>query len=148
MAFEFRFATEADVSQIVSIEEESMSNPWKGDSYLEAIHSDHAFIIVASDNDKVAGFVVLYLTPPESELPDIVVDKSYRGQGLGRQLLEKATEELGKQKVDTIFLEVRESNAPARALYESFGFEEIGKRKYFYSNPVEDAICMRFERTL
>ena len=49
------------------------------------------------------------------------------------------------KNIDTLFLEVRESNAPARGLYTKMGFEEIGKRKYFYSNPVEDAICMRKE---
>lgn len=145
MAFEFRYATIEDVEQIAAIEEASMANPWKAPSYIEAINSDHAFILVAMDADKVAGFSVFYLTPPEAELPDIVVEKSYRGQGLGKQLLEYAATELTSKNIDTIFLEVRESNAPARALYTKMGFEEIGTRKYFYSNPVEDAICMRKE---
>ena len=145
MAFEFRYATIEDVEQIAAIEAASMPNPWKVPSYIEAINSDHAFIIVAMDEKKVAGFSVFYLTPPEAELPDIVVEKSYRGQGLGKQLLEYAATELTSKNIDTIFLEVRESNAPARALYTKMGFEEIGKRKYFYSNPVEDAICMRKE---
>lgn len=145
MAFEFRYATIDEVEQIAAIEEASMPNPWKAPSYIEAIDSDHAFIIVAMDSDKVAGFAVFYLTPPEAELPDIVVDKSYRGQGLGAQLLSYAHEVLTSKNIDTLFLEVRESNAPARGLYTKMGFEEIGKRKYFYSNPVEDAICMRKE---
>ena len=145
MAFEYRYATIDEVEQIASIEEASMPNPWKAPSYIEAINSDHAFIIVAMDSDKVAGFAVFYLTPPEAELPDIVVDKSYRGQGLGAQLLSYAHEVLTSKNIDTLFLEVRESNAPARGLYTKMGFEEIGKRKYFYSNPVEDAICMRKE---
>ena len=147
MAFEFRFATEEDVPEIVAIEEASMSNPWKAPSYIEAINSDHAFVMVATEADAVAGFAVFYLTPPEAELPDIVVDANYRGRGLGRALLDFADKELQAREVDTIFLEVRVSNDPAKALYTKFGFEEIGKRKYFYSNPVEDAICMRFERT-
>lgn len=145
MTFEFRYATIEDVEQIAAIEEASMPNPWKVPSYIEAINSDHAFIIVVMDGKKVAGFSVFYLTPPEAELPDIVVEKSYRGQGLGKQLLEYAAIELTSKNIDTLFLEVRESNAPARALYTKMGFEEIGKRKYFYSNPVEDAICMRKE---
>ena len=145
MAFEFRYATIEDVEQIASIEEASMPNPWKAPSYIEAIESDHAFIIVATDSNKVAAFAVFYLTPPEAELPDIVVDKSYRGQGLGKELMSFAFTELASKNIDTVFLEVRESNTPARALYNTMGFEEIGKRKYFYSNPIEDAVCMKKE---
>ena len=146
MAFTFRFADEQDLAAIVDIENASMSCPWSLKSYEEAINSDHSFIMVAESEGQIAGFSVFYLTPPESELPDIVVDEKFRGQGLGRQLLTKSLEELAARDVDTIFLEVRVSNTPARRLYESFGFEEIGTRKYFYSNPVEDAICMRWEK--
>lgn len=146
MAFTFRFANEQDLPAIVDIENTSMSCPWSLKSFQEAVDSDHAFIMVAESEGQIAGFSVFYLTPPESELPDIVVAEAFRGQGLGRLLLEKSLQELTSREVDTIFLEVRVSNAPARRLYERIGFEEIGVRKYFYSNPVEDAICMRWER--
>ena len=142
MAFTFRYATEADVDAIVAIEEASMSCPWNRDNYLEAVNSDHAFIMVALADDDIAGFAVFYLTPPESELPDIVVAEAYRGQGLGKALLSESLVALKEKGIDTIYLEVRVSNTPARNLYSHIGFEEIGKRKYFYSNPVEDAICM------
>ena len=142
MAFTFRYATEADVDEIVAIEEASMTNPWRRDNYLEAIKSDHAFILVAVDGEFIAGFAVFYLTPPESELPDIVVSHGYRGKGVGKAIMTEALLQLKTHGIDTVYLEVRVSNAPARALYSHLGFEEIGKRKYFYSNPVEDAICM------
>lgn len=142
MAFEYRYATKEDLDQIVAIEQSSMPNPWTLKSYIEAIDSDHAFILVAVDVDTIVGFAVFYLTPPESELPDIVVASKNRGQGIGKNLLAYAKSELTSNGIDTVFLEVRVSNAPARKLYEGFGFEEIGKRKYFYSNPIEDAICM------
>ena len=58
MAFTFRYATEADVDAIVAIEEASMSCPWNRDNYLEAVNSDHAFIMVALDDD-IAGFAVI-----------------------------------------------------------------------------------------
>ncbi|QFJ54694.1 ribosomal protein S18-alanine N-acetyltransferase [Pseudobutyrivibrio xylanivorans] len=145
MAFDFRYATESDIEQIVAIEEEAMSNPWNAVAYQEAISSDHAFIIVAEDSGTIAGFAVFYLTAPESELPDIVVSEEYRGHGIGKKLLAHSIEELKSKGIDIIFLEVRVSNTPARHLYTSLGFEEIGRRKYFYSNPVEDAICMRLD---
>ena len=142
MAFTYRFATEVDVDAIVAIEVASMSSPWNKDNYLEAINSDHAFIMVAADGDNIAGFAVFYLTPPECELPDIVVAESYRKRGVGKSLMKEAIRQLKAHKVDTIFLEVRVSNTAAQALYSRIGFEEIGKRKYFYSDPIEDAICM------
>ncbi|MBQ7147864.1 MAG: ribosomal protein S18-alanine N-acetyltransferase [Pseudobutyrivibrio sp.] len=145
MAFEFRHATEADIEQIASIEAASMSCPWSADSYKEAVNSDHTFVLVVTEEAAIVGFAVFYLTPPESELPDIVVSEAYRGQGLGRKLLDYSMQELQARAVDTVFLEVRVSNTPARRLYQHFGFEEIGVRKYFYSDPVEDAVCMRLD---
>lgn len=148
MAFTYRFANAQDLPAIVEIENAAMSCPWSLKSYEEAVTSDHSFIMVAEDDGRIAAFSVFYLTPPEAELPDIVVDEKYRCQGLGRQLLTKSLEELEGRGIDTIFLEVRVSNTPARRLYEGIGFEEIGTRKYFYSDPVEDAICMKLERNI
>jgi ribosomal-protein-alanine N-acetyltransferase len=145
MAFTFRYATNQDLNAIVAIENASMSCPWSLSSFEEAISSDHSFVLVAESDGEIAGYSVFYLTPPESELPDIVVDEKYRGRGLGRLLLEESIKILKDKEIDSIFLEVRESNMPARTLYEHIGFEQIGKRKYFYSNPIEDAICMRLE---
>ena len=145
MSLEFRFANQQDLNTIVEIENASMSSPWTLDSYKEALDSDHAFIMVADEAGVCVGFAVFYLTAPESELPDIVVSESHRGRGIGKLLLDASLRELSLRGVDTVFLEVRVSNERARALYEKMGFEEIGRRKYFYSDPIEDAICMRLE---
>ena len=145
MSLEFRFANQHDLNTIVEIENASMSSPWSLDSYKEALDSNHAFIMVADEAGVCVGFAVFYLTAPESELPDIVVSESYRGRGIGKLLLDASLRQLSLRGVDTVFLEVRVSNERARALYEKMGFEEIGRRKYFYSDPIEDAICMRLE---
>ncbi len=145
MALEYGYATEMDISEIASIEADSMSNPWKEADYFEAINSDHAFVTVAKYEKVIIGYAVFYLTTPESELPDIVIEKNHRGMGVGMSLLTFSISELKKSGIETVFLEVRESNLPARKLYENIGFEIIGKRKYFYSNPIEDAICMSLQ---
>ena len=119
-----------------------MPTPWSMKSFQEAFDSDYSLIMVVTENDIICGFSVLYITAPEAELPDIVIDTKYQGKGLGKGLLEYTISEAQKKNVETIFLEVRVSNTPARNLYQRFEFEEIGKRKYFYSNPIEDAICM------
>lgn len=145
MVLSHRLAIETDLEQIYEIEQASMNCPWSLKSYEEAFSSDNALIMVAESDGVLAGFSVFYLMAPEAELPDIVVAEDFRGNGIGRFLLEKSFEELKNRDVNTIFLEVRVSNLTARKLYENTGFEEIGKRKYFYSNPVEDAICMRID---
>ena len=142
MAFTYRLATESDLQQIYDIEQEVMPVPWSMKSFQDAYSSECSMIVVAADDYRIYGFSVLYITSPEAELPDIVIDKDYQGKGIGKTLLERTIQEAKSQGVDTIFLEVRVSNKVARKLYDSFGFEEIGTRKYFYSNPVEDAICM------
>ncbi len=145
MALEFRYAVEDDINTIFEIEQASMSCPWSLASFNEAVFSDHSFIRVADMDGQIAGFAVFYLTAPESELPDIVVAEEFRGQGIGRSLLENSIKELQAKDIDTIFLEVRSSNDSAKLLYDKLGFEQIGIRKYFYSNPVEDAICMKLD---
>lgn len=135
----------SDLEEIASIEKDVMSMPWSYESFLEAAESDHTLFIVADDNGKIAGFAVFYITSPEAELPDIVVSKEYRRQGVGRQLLRTSIDTLVEQGITDIFLEVREHNEPARLLYKSFEFVETGLRKNFYENPVENAICMHLE---
>ena len=78
----------------------------------------------------------------EGELLRIAVDPAVRGRGLGRKLLEAVTETAGEDGIQTIFLEVRESNRAAVNLYRSAGFREIGRRRGYYHNPPEDAILM------
>lgn len=140
---EFVKATAADLEPVTQIEKNVMSCPWSFDNFTEALNSDHCIFLVAKDEQRVAGYVLFYLSVPEAELPDIVVDSSYRRQGVARGLLKKAIELAKSQGVADIFLEVRESNTLAKTLYNQFGFTELGIRKNFYSEPVENAICMK-----
>lgn len=142
MEIQYRLATGSELEQIAAIELEIMPQPWRLNNFREAISSDHAFIMLAMDEDNVAGYSVIYQTPPECELPDIVVAEKYRNLGIGRKLLELSKDKCRQNNIDTMFLEVRVSNSKAYKLYSSLGFEEIGIRKGFYSNPDEDAICM------
>ena len=139
----YRKATEKDLDEILVIENEVMPLPWSFCSFHEAAISDHTLFLVAEADDGIAGYIVMYLMQPEAELPDIVIKESYQGHGIGTELLRLAIEELKERTFTDIFLEVRVSNAAAIRVYEKLGFKEIGTRKSFYKNPVEDAICMK-----
>lgn len=138
-----RFAQASDIDRISEIENNSMSCPWKKADFQEALESKHTIFSVAEENQNVVGFSILYLSAPEAELPDIVIDEKYRGVGVGETLLRFSIEAACAKGVDTVFLEVRKSNDVAKGLYRKLGFEELGVRKNFYREPVEDAICMK-----
>jgi ribosomal-protein-alanine N-acetyltransferase len=76
-------------------------------------------------------------------LESIAVAAGFQRQGVARRLFEAAAGELRRVPVSEVFLEVRESNGPGKALYRTLGFTESGRRKGYYADPVEDAILMR-----
>jgi ribosomal-protein-alanine acetyltransferase len=89
------------------------------------------------------GFLVAQHLPPEWELENIVVAPTSRRKGLGKRLLDSLLDAAKKTNSTAVFLEVRESNAAARTLYERTGFEQTGHRKAYYKNPSEDAVLYR-----
>jgi len=96
-----------------------------------------------SSRPPVLGFLVAHCVAPEWELENIVVALSARQKGLGKRLLEELVSRAKQRNSDAVFLEVRDSNRPARGLYEKAGFREAGRRKSYYSNPSEGAIVYR-----
>ncbi len=80
----------------------------------------------------------------------MVVTTSARRKGIGNQLLTALIAEARETNSDSVFLEVRESNVAARALYEKSGFRSTGRRKSYYSNPLEDAIlyCLNLDTAI
>ena len=97
---------------------------------------------------ELRGFTALLLTPPESDIIDIIVSSSHRGQRIGTGLLDWTCDLALLRGVDTIFLEVRPGNTPARRLYEHLGFVQCGIRKGYYTDPPEDAIAMVRRRNI
>ena len=80
--------------------------------------------------------------PPEGEIYRIAVREDKRQRGVGYRLLSYALKTESGSGVETVFLEVRSKNTPARALYKAYGFKEIGIRKNYYQNPTDDAVIM------
>lgn len=91
----------------------------------------------------VAGYVIAHCAADEGEILNLGVAPAHRRRGLGRALVKQVLADLCTRRVRTVYLEVRESNAGARRLYESLGFTAIGRRRTYYRRPVEDAIVLR-----
>ena len=99
----------------------------------------------ASEDDagEITGFAVLLIVADEGELLNIAASPSRRRRGIGQALLGRCLEECAARDVTVLYLEVRESNLPARSLYRKNGFREIGVRRDYYIKPRENAILMR-----
>jgi ribosomal-protein-alanine N-acetyltransferase len=137
-------ATKSDVAAIAEIERAAFSDPWSARSFEEALaHAAVFFACARSGDDEVLGYVVAWFVADEGEIANLAVAPAGWGQGIGRLLLDAALNEARIRETSAVYLEVRDSNARARRLYGSRGFEEIGRRKRYYRLPDEDAIVLR-----
>jgi ribosomal-protein-alanine N-acetyltransferase len=98
---------------------------------------------VSNKTPEILAFMVAHRVDAEWELENIVVAGMARRQGVGMRLLGEFVAHARTRQDTGIFLEVRESNQSARALYRKVGFEETGLRKSYYADPPEDAILCR-----
>jgi ribosomal-protein-alanine acetyltransferase len=92
------------------------------------------------ESREILGFLVARHISREWELENIVVASTARRKGLGKRLLQALLNAMRETNTQDVFLEVRESNAAARALYEKAGFRQTGRRKAYYEDPPEDAL--------
>ena len=121
-----------DVSAIAELEKLCFSDPWSEQS-------------IASVDGVVAGYVGSQTVLDAADMMNLAVSPDHRRRGIGQTLVNALVEHLRQNKVLALLLEVRVSNAPAIALYESLGFEQVGRRPKYYHNPREDALIMRKE---
>jgi ribosomal-protein-alanine N-acetyltransferase len=120
------------------------SDPWSTQDFRDCV-SFALFLIAEEGEERVAGYVVALEAADEGEILNLAVAPAGRRRGLGRALVEEMLGALRLRGVRQVYLEVRESNASARALYASRGFTEVGRRKAYYRRPVEDAIVLRLD---
>lgn len=146
-----RAALDSDLPTIVTIEMECFhSDPWHRESFESFIDRAGVTFIVADDpagQGTVSGYGVLIQAADEAEVLNLAVSAESRGKGVGSALLRNLLESAERGGVRQVYLEVRESNAAARALYGAHGFVEVGRRRAYYQRPVEDALILqRVER--
>ncbi len=135
----------ADIPDVMRIERQSFGMPWQESTFHALMRRPSASLLTAEADRAVVGFAVLWFSADEGELGDLAVDPEHRGRGIGRTLLDRSIEEARLRGARTLYLEVRESNEAARALYETAGFDPVGRRTGYYSGPREDACVMMLD---
>ncbi|MEY8445377.1 ribosomal protein S18-alanine N-acetyltransferase [Enterococcus ratti] len=117
-------------------------SPWTKEQFLADIHQSHTQYYLLVEDFMLQGFVGYSKIIDEAEITNIAIAKSLQKKGYARQLLRFLLDQEKNAGTYTIYLEVRPSNLAARQLYRSEKFRELGKRKSYYHNPIEDAIIM------
>ncbi|AGB38267.1 ribosomal protein S18-alanine N-acetyltransferase [Natronococcus occultus] len=138
-----RPAERADLLAVVRIEQASFSQPWPYDAF-ERFLGEPGFLVATEPTGAVAGYVVADVNRQygrnRGHVKDIAVRPDSRGDGVGSALLSRIVAVLLSHGADSVKLEVRESNDPAKRLYRQFGFEPLRRVPGYYDD--EDAIVM------
>lgn len=131
-----------DISQVAEIERQIFSIPWSEKAFRDSMESDNTIYIVAKENNNVAGYAGMYLSFEEGNITNVAVNPLSRRKGIGEKIVRDILNRAYEKGVRDVFLEVRETNSVAIALYEKIGFKEEGIRKNFYDKPRENALIM------
>jgi len=137
-----REAAESDIQRILEIERAAISPPWTHGGLLSEIYNDDSLFALATQGDAVIGFIILRRTADEGELLQIAVDAAHRHSGAADKLMGAAMCWARDHWISSVYLEVRESNDAAIALYAKHGFEKVGQRREYYTEPAEGAVIM------
>lgn len=142
-ALEIRAMRRADLGRISEIEEASYPFPWTKGIFTDCLRVGYRCYVLTSES-RIAGYAIVSMAMDESHLLNLCIAPDFRRQGLARLLLGHVVDELGLIGLARLFLEVRPSNPGAVALYEAFGFRQIGRRPGYYpaDGCREDALIM------
>ena len=148
MILSIRPATVADLPAMMVLEKNAATAAhWSVERYEDLLSSSepNRVALVLSEENGVQGFVIARVVRDEWEIENIAVAGVARRRGLGSRLLSELLGMARARGAKAVFLEVRESNRAARALYEKWMFVEHGRRRRYYQDPDEDAILYRID---
>ncbi len=127
----------------VNIENASFADAWSKSALESSAKMPlNGFYMALDENRRLCGYIIFMCLSPECEILNIAVSPECRRQGIADALISHACGIAREKKCETLMLEVRESNLPARLLYEKHGFHIVGYRRAYYKNPTEDAVLM------
>ncbi len=138
---------EDDLPTVLAVERSAYRAPWSEAIFRDCLRVQYLCMVVERDAD-IIGHVVLSFAVGECHILNLCVHPRLHNRGIGRRILRRVLRLARHRKADTVFLEVRASNVPAIALYQSEGFDEVGLRRGYYpaasGNPAqrEDAVVM------
>mgnify|MGYP003590747491 FL=1 len=138
---------EADLDEVMGIEERAYPFPWTRGIFRDCMRADYPMWVQERDGG-IVGYGVLSIAADEAHVLNLCTSPDHEGEGLGRRMLQALLRIARGGGAQRVFLEVRPSNPRAIELYDRSGFNEIGRRPRYYpaaNNGREDAIVMAME---
>lgn len=138
---------EADVGHVARIETAAYDFPWTPGIFRDCLRMGYDCAVHLA-SDELVGYCILSYGGGEAHILNLGVDPRWHGRGYGRRLLKRALRQAARYGNDAVFLEVRPSNRSAVHLYQTEGFELVGRRRDYYprADGREDALVMRCTR--
>ena len=130
------------VAQIAGLEKLCFGDPWSEGSIASELDNPLSLWLVAEQDGAVCGYVGSQTVLDETDMMNIAVRPDCRRHGIAAALIDELIVRLKERGSHILRLEVRVSNAPAIALYDSLGFTQLGLRKNYYRNPKENALIL------
>lgn len=137
-------AVPTDASALAALDARGSLHPWSEGAFAGALRAGagERVALLRDGAREIVGFCVWQEVADEAHVHNVAIAPDRRGQGLARRLLAACLGTAAARGARHVFLDVREGNAPARALYARLGFREAGRRAAYYSEPVEDALLL------
>ncbi|WP_407371093.1 ribosomal protein S18-alanine N-acetyltransferase [Carnobacterium sp.] len=133
--------------ELFQLAESSYPNgsPWPIESYKSELAGSQNKYGIALQNAEKVGFIGYTQLFDEVEITTFGILKPFKNQGIGQSFLRAFIKQVKSEDIKTVFLEVREQNKAAIAVYEKVGFEMIALRKNYYHDPVDHALIMQLK---
>ena len=129
--------------KLAELEKQCFSDPWTENMFLGDLKSEHTCYFGAFDeNNNLIGYAGMWISVDDGQITNVAVHPDFRRKGIAYSLVINLVQVCKHKNLESITLEVRESNDNAISLYEKLGFERVGLRKNYYKNPSENAILM------
>lgn len=147
MTVVIRRMTLDDVAAVSQIDRLSFSLPWPEHSFRYEVSENRVSRcwVAEAEDRRIAAMVVSWIIVDELHIATIATHPDFRRQGIGERILRQALLDGAQAGARMAFLEVREANEPAQAMYRKFGFRATGRRPRYYRDNGEDAILMTLE---
>ena len=135
--------SEAHVASVAELEKLCFSDPWSINSVASELKNPLSLWLVAMEGDRLAGYIGSQSVLGESDMMNVAVHPDFRRRGIAEALVLELARALKEKGNHSLSLEVRQSNEPAKKLYEKLGFEQVGLRPNYYRNPREAALILK-----
>lgn len=133
------------LDQVIAIERLSYSSPWTRGAFAAELSNAAAFYLIATLDDALIGYGGSWSVIDETHITTVAVHPDFRGNRYGEAILHAMLDAGKRHGMERATLEVRASNQAAIALYQKYGFVDVGARPNYYKEPVEDGLIMWLE---